>query len=133
MNTPLVWIALLLLLSLGAMRIDWRPGRFKIGYHPGRDVGLKTIMLPGVLTVSYTAIEIKGATDIIIPFEQISGLQVRPFQGMRRFYRMAYGDDEISFAVVRFMIGGWFAQGDYFKAARLEKALAAAGVKPEGR
>lgn len=129
MNSPLVWIAVLALVSLMLMPIDWRPGHYKIGYRLGAKTDLSTKMLAGILVIGPETIEIKGPTNLTIPLADIRDLNVRPFQGMRRFYRLSFGDSQLSFAVVRFMIGGWFVQGDYFKATRLEKELAARGIR----
>jgi hypothetical protein len=128
MHLSILWIMCAAALALVVMRIDWTPGRYKIGYHEGDDLNLKTVMRAGILTIENSGIRIHGDTDLQIPFSAVEGLKIGPYTGIRRLFRLTFEGRKVSFAVVRFMIGGQFLQGDYFKARRLESKLAEFGL-----
>ena len=47
-SLPVVAILIaVILLGLVLLRIDWTPGRYKVLYHPGSDVDIKTRMASG--------------------------------------------------------------------------------------
>jgi hypothetical protein len=122
--SPVVLISAGLLIAyVLLLRIDWTPGRYKIGFHQGSDLSLGARLQSGELTLSNDALQISGSTPLTVPFAAVEDWQVGPFQGAKRVFRLRYQGGELAIIVVRVMIARWFFIGDFFKAKRLESAL----------
>lgn len=129
MSSVLVPFAIVCLAAFLVMRIDWQPGRYKILYHRGPTVGLKTFMASAQLRLEDGAmlLEPKEAPPASLPPAAGVNVRVAPYHGMRRMFHIWGAGEDIWFVVERASIGGWFVISNAFKGARLERALRGAG------
>ncbi len=99
------------------------PTEYKVFFHQGPDLGLKTHILRGTAWIDGSALKIKQKQAL--PDISITDLQtVKLFRlhGMARVIRIDHLHGTCFLAVVRFMIGQ-FASVNFFKTGELYKQL----------
>ena len=109
--------------AFGLMAVDWTPGRFNVGFARGSEISFKTHMESGKARFEDDALVLTAADGFRIPFDQITAVEVFSHTGVRRAFRIHWAHQAVILCVVRFLIAGQFAQGDYFGARRLEAEL----------
>ena len=119
--TLLVAFAVIAVIAVifGLMAVNWTPGRYKVGYARGAELGARTAFETGFARFSADAFDINGPDPVNIPLNEITGIDMFAVGGLRRAFRIHWRDQAVVLAVVRFVVGKQFAQGDYFGARRL--------------
>ncbi len=111
----LVVYGLLLLL----LRIDWTPGRYKVVFREGPEIGIKVKGYSGWLTFDDKQIRIVGEREFILPLESVLKVEIFRLYGLGRMIRITHPQGILFVTVVRFCIAGRFATVDFFKTKRL--------------
>jgi hypothetical protein len=98
--------------------------RYKVFFHFGQDLGLKTHASKGKAWIDASGLNIQGSTgSTAIPIADIREVEMFRLYGASRVIRVDYQGGRVFFAVVRFMIGQ-FASVNFFKTGKLHKMLA---------
>jgi len=98
--------------------------RYKVIYHLGDQIDLKTRVESGVLTLGTEGFEVTGgATRVSVPFKSVSAVEQFRLNGLGRMIRVAHANGTLFLTVVRFNLGGVFAMGNYLKAGELFEKL----------
>lgn len=96
---------------------------YKVFYHQGSEIGLKTRVLRGTAWIDASGLNIKGPDGTSsIPATDIKEVELFRLHGTTRVIRVDYPGGRLFLAVVRLMIGQ-FAFVNYFKTGKLYKAL----------
>jgi hypothetical protein len=98
--------------------------RYKIFFHYGQDLGLKTRASKGKAWIDASGLNIEGPSgSSVIPIAGIKEVELFRLYGASRVIRVDYQGGRVYLAVVRFMIGQ-FASVNFFKTGKLHKMLA---------
>jgi len=98
---------------------------YKIIYHCGDEITLKTKIKNGRLRLSDTQIDIKGPDRVIIPYGQINGAELFRLHGLGRMLRITHAEGILFVSVVRFSLFNVFAMINFSKTGRLHSELSA--------
>ena len=98
--------------------------RYKVFFHRGTELGLKTKVAKGQAWLDDTGLHIDGVNGFTIPSSDILEAELFRLHGLGRVIRLEYRGGRIFLAVVRLMIGQ-FAFINFFKTGTLHKQLAA--------
>lgn len=97
---------------------------YKVFYHQGQEIGLKTRVLKGRAWIDASGLNIKGSdSTLLIPSADIDEVELFRLHGLARVIRVDHKDGRIFLSVVRFMIGQ-LASVNFFKSGELHKELA---------
>jgi hypothetical protein len=97
--------------------------RYRVMYHVGSDVTIKTKANSGKLTVGEDGISISGGADLRVPFSSMVRVEMFRMHGMARMIKLVCRDRTVFLAVVRFMILGYFASVNFFRTGELYETL----------
>ncbi len=96
---------------------------YRIFFHNGPDIGLKTHVLRGTASIDASGLNIQGSEgSSFIPSASITDVELFRLHGTMRVIRVDHQDGRLYLAVVRFMIGQ-FASVNFFKTGELHEAL----------
>jgi hypothetical protein len=96
---------------------------YKIFFHDGPEIGLKTHVLRGSASIDGSGLTVRGpAGDLFIPSTSIKKVELFRLHGTMRVIRVDHEDGSLFLAVVRFMIGQ-FASVNFLKTGKLHKKL----------
>jgi hypothetical protein len=103
---------------------DAMKNSYKVFYHQGPALGLKTHVLRGRAWIDDSGLSIKGpAAAVVIPLTDIEEVEMFRLHGLARVIRVDYKGGRLYLSVVRFMIGQ-FASVNFFKSGELYRELA---------
>jgi hypothetical protein len=108
------------------LKIDWRPGKFKVIFHEGAEVNIRTKMLSGWLTIDTDQVRIAGKHPLSFPLAHIQSADIFRLHGLGRMIRVIHQGGTLNITVVRFCIAGQFATIDFFKTGTLAERLSPA-------
>jgi hypothetical protein len=97
--------------------------KYKVFFHNGPELGLKTRVAKGQAWVDGTGLHIEGPGGFSIPSSDILNAELFRLHGLGRVIRMEYQGGRVFLAVIRLMIGQ-FAFINFFKTGALQKELA---------
>lgn len=97
--------------------------RYKIIYHAGRELSIKTKVSSGTLTLHNDAASISGSTELTIPFSEVTSVEMFRLHGLGRMIKMVCKERTIFLTVVRINLFGYFAIINFFKTGELFKSL----------
>ncbi len=97
--------------------------RYKVIYHIGDSIGLKTKVDKGLLFVDGSSFTIQ-TNDRKIVLDGIRSVSLFMLNGLGSMLKVQYGETTIFIAVVRFCIGQ-FATGNFFGTRELKEDLEA--------
>lgn len=106
--------------------------KYKVIYHAGESIGLKTRVASGQLWVEDELVRIEGATPISIPLSQIQNLELFRLHGLGRMIKLVHTEGTLFLSVVRINLFGAFVIINFFKTGRLYETLNAE-IPPHGR
>jgi len=106
-------------LAVLLLKIDWTPGRYKVMFHEGPDVGIKTKMSTGWLTIADGEIKISGPEPLSRSLASVRSVGLFRLHGLGRMVRITHDNGTLFVTVVRFCIAGQFASVDFFKTGKL--------------
>jgi hypothetical protein len=97
---------------------------FKVFFHQGQEIGLKTRVSKGTAWIDSSGLNIKGPDgDIFYSAADINDVKLFRLHGLGRVIRVDRQDGRLYISVVRLMIGQ-FAFINFFKTGELHKLLA---------
>lgn len=100
--------------------------KYRIAYHMGNRLDVKTKVDSGILTVNSGCIEISGARPLTIPNSALRSVELFRLHGLGRMVKMVYGDSMIFLTVVRFNLFGYFLLINFLKTGALYERLKSA-------
>jgi hypothetical protein len=101
---------------------------YKIIYHQGDNVDVKTEVASGFATLTDTDLQIVGDENIHIQFADLEAVELFRLHGSGRMIKITHRDGTIFLSVIRFRlirlpIIGQFATVNYFRTGELLKLL----------
>jgi hypothetical protein len=106
--------------------------KYKIFFHRGTELGLKTRVEKGQAWVDSTGVHIEGPDGFTIPSNDVRDAELFRLHGLGRVIRLEYRGGRVFLAVVRLMIGQ-FAFINFFKTGALHEQLASMAKVPSSR
>ena len=97
---------------------------YKVFYHSGEELGLKTRVEKGKATLDESALHLEGPGAFSIPLSEIRGVRLFRLHGLGRVIQIDHAGGRLFLSVVRFMIGQ-FATINFFKTGDLNDRLVA--------
>jgi hypothetical protein len=102
-----------------------QPRKYKVFFHHGAELGLKTRACKGVAWVDDKGLHVQGADGAtVIAKDRIQRAEFIRLHGSLRVIQIDHADGRLFLGVVRFMIGQ-FALGNFFANGRLLKEISA--------
>jgi len=96
---------------------------YKVFFHNGPEIGLKTHVLKGTASIDLSGLNIQSSEgSSFIPSASINDAELFRLHGSMRVIRVEHQGGRLYLAVVRFMIGQ-FAFVNFFKTGELHDAL----------
>ena|SRR5579859_3772935 len=95
---------------------------YKVFFHIGEDLGLKTKVSRGTASLSESDLQIHGVKEISVPFASMTSAELFRLHGLGRVIKIDYLGGRLFISVVRFMIGQ-FATINFFKTGALHERL----------
>jgi hypothetical protein len=99
--------------------------KYRIIYHIGKEIDVKTKVESGTLTWQEQSLFISGASSFEVPFSSFISVDMFRMHGLGRMIKLVCSDRTIFLTVVRFNIAGYFAVINFFKAGELHEKLKA--------
>jgi hypothetical protein len=97
---------------------------YKIFFHQGEELGLKTRVSRGEAWIDASGLNIKGPNETtVLRKDEITKVELFRLHGLGRVIRIDHSSGTVYLAVVRFMIGQ-FASVNFFKTGDLHRMLA---------
>jgi hypothetical protein len=97
---------------------------YKVFFHAGPDLGLKTHVLRGTASTDPSGLSIQGPEGkLFVPAADIKEVELFRMHGMARVVRVDHQSGRLYVAAVRFMLGQ-FASVNFFKTGELHGDLA---------
>ncbi len=97
---------------------------YKVFFHAGGDLGLKTRVERGKATLDDSTLSIDGPNGVSIPLSRIHAVKLLRLHGLGRVIQIDHSNGRLFISVVRFMIGQ-FASINFFKTGDLNDRLLA--------
>jgi hypothetical protein len=95
---------------------------FKVFFHEGEQLGLKTRVEKGTATVDESSLRIEGPGKPAVSLKDISAVRLFRLHGLGRVIQIDHSQGRLFVSVVRFMIGQ-FATINFFKTGKLHAIL----------
>ena len=96
---------------------------YKVMYHVGPDISLKTKVNEGILTIRDGAVSIEGKAPFDLPLENITSVELFRLHGLGRMIKVCCGEQNLFVSVIRFNFFGYFALINFFGTGRLRDEL----------
>ena len=97
--------------------------KYKIIYHRGDSIDIKTKVSSGSAYLSDDALIIESAGKFFIPFNFIKSMDKFRLHGLGRMIKIVHSSGTFYFSVVRFNILGYFAIVNFFKTGQMYELL----------
>jgi hypothetical protein len=101
-------------------------GVYRVIYHCGDSVGLKTRMRSGKAELTPDSLRIRGASGLEIPYRSIRDVELVRLHGLGRMVRLSGDQGTLFLSVTRISLWGYFAIVNFFATGELHRRLAAA-------
>ena len=98
---------------------------YKIIYHIGDEINIKTKAEGGILSLQEQSILISGLSTFEVPYTSLHSAELFRLNGLGRMIKIACSDRTIFLTVVRLNIAGYFVIINFFKAGELYKKIKA--------
>lgn len=98
--------------------------RYKIVYHVGPELTVKTKVASGTLTFQDDALRISGPSEPAIPFAEIRHAEMFRLHGLGRMIKMVCDERTIFLTAVRFNLGGYFVLINAFRTGQVYEQIA---------
>jgi len=96
---------------------------YRIIYHVGDEVTLKTKVASGVLCLDADSVNISGDTSFLVPYSDIRTVAMFRLNGLGRMLKLVCSDRTLFISVTRLNLFGYFAIINFFKTGRLCEEL----------
>jgi hypothetical protein len=97
--------------------------RYKIIYHVGKELTLKTKVNSGTLTFQNDSICISGSSPLTVSLSEVNNVEMFRLHGLGRMIKLLYKERTIFLTVVRLNLFGYFVIINFFKAGKLYEAI----------
>jgi hypothetical protein len=97
--------------------------KYKVIYHVGNDLSLKTKVHSGTLAFDSEHISISGRSPLIIAYSSFRDVEMFRLHGLGRMIKLVCADRIMFVTVVRLNLFGYFVIINFFKAGRLFENL----------
>jgi hypothetical protein len=97
--------------------------RYKVIYHVGTELALKTRVSSGSLTFQDEAASISGSVPLTVPFSEMVGVEMFRLHGLGRMIKLVCKERTIFLTVVRINLCGCFVIINFFRAGELYESL----------
>ena len=97
--------------------------KYKIIYHVGNELTIKTKADSGYLVFNESSIFISGTSTLEVPYTSMIKIEMFRLHGLGRMIKLVCADCTIFFAVIRLNIFGYFVFIDFLKTGRLYEAI----------
>ena len=97
--------------------------RYKVIYHIGKELTIKTRVNAGTLTFQDDAVSISGSSALMIPFSEVTSVEMFRLHGLGRMIKMVCRERTIFLTVVRINLFGYFIIINFFRAGELYESL----------
>jgi hypothetical protein len=98
---------------------------YKVLYHVGEAVGLKTKAAVGRLSLEDGHLLIRGETPVSIDLGALRSVELFRLHGTGRMLRVVHTEGTLFVSVIRFCLFGLFAVGNFFATGQLKEELQA--------
>jgi len=92
-------------------------------YHVGETLNLRTKVLRGRASQSHDALTISGPSAIQLPIRQLRAAELFRLHGLGRCVRISHEQGTVYVSVVRFVLFGYFAVGNFLRTGELARRL----------
>jgi hypothetical protein len=106
--------------------------RYKVIYHVGTDLDLKTKADSGILTLHGESLTIQGGPPVEMSCASLLNVEQLRMAGLGRILKLVSVDQTVFVTVVRFSLFGYFALVNYFRTGELYSRLKAASIPTAG-
>jgi hypothetical protein len=103
---------------------------YKVLYHQGEEIGLKSKARVGRLSLEGGRLLIRGEPEVSIPLEALYSVELFRLHGTGRMLKILHGGGTLFVSVIRFSLFGVFAVINFFATGRLRKELEA-GIREQ--
>jgi hypothetical protein len=100
--------------------------RYKVVYHPGPTIDLKTKVSSGVLSLAGGNMAIEGKVPVSIPVDKIRAAELFRLHGLGTMIKVIHDGGTLFVTVPRFSLFGLFMLINYFKTKELHAGLVGA-------
>ena len=97
--------------------------RYRIVYHVGPELTIKTKVRSGTLTLQDDAIRISGSSSLTIPFSEVISVEMFRLHGLGRMLKLICRERTVFLTVIRINCFGYFVIINFFRAGELYEAL----------
>ncbi len=97
--------------------------RYKIIYHVGSELNVKTRADSGMLTLQDDAIRIASSSPLTIPFSDVTSVEMFRLHGLGRMLKLVCKERTVFLTVVRLNLFGYFVIINFFRAGKLYETL----------
>jgi hypothetical protein len=97
--------------------------RYKVIYHVGQELTIKTKVSSGTLTFQDESLCISGTSALTIPFSSVTSVDMFRLHGLGRMIKMVCNERTIYLTVVRLNLFGYFVIINFFRAGELYESL----------
>lgn len=104
---------------------------YKVIYHVGESVGLKTKGDVGRLTLSQEGLRIEGTSPVWVPRDCLSTVELFRQHGTGRMLKVSHKNGTLFVSAVRFTLFGLFAYVNFVKTGKLKRAIEALIANPD--
>jgi hypothetical protein len=99
---------------------------YKVLYHQGDEIGLKTKARVGRFSLEDGHLLIRGEQEVSLAVDALRSVELFRMHGTGRMLKIVYEGGCLFVSVIRFSFFGWFALVNFFGTGRLHKELQAA-------
>lgn len=96
---------------------------YKVIYHIGNDLNLKTKVNSGTLTFDSEHVHISGSNPLVIAYLSFRNVEMLRLHGLGRIIKLTCSDITVFTSVVRLNLFGYFVIINYFKSGTLCEQL----------
>lgn len=96
---------------------------YKVLFHQGESIDLRTKARSGRLSVVEGHIHIVGESDLSIPVEHLCSVELFRMHNTGRMLKIVHNQGTLFVTVIRFNLFGYLAMVNFFATGRLQKEL----------
>jgi hypothetical protein len=97
--------------------------RYKVIYHVGTELTLKTRVSSGTLTFQDEAVSISGSAPLTVPYSEMVSVEMFRLHGLGRMIKLVCKERMIFLTVVRINLFGYFVIINFFRAGELYESF----------
>lgn len=99
------------------------PYKYRVLYHVGDSVSLRTKALKGRLALTQDVLKITGPSPVELPVRELRSAELFRLHGLGRCIRISHDSGTLYVSVIRFLLYGYFAVINFFRTGDLARRL----------